>query len=88
MHKPGPGLRGDRRAFLTTALAAAAAAPVAAQTPPGQPPDPTPTQRSWDAAEPRMYPDPDVVALDPSFRQYIVFNSLIKRSGRRWASDL
>ncbi len=34
-----------------------------------------------------MYPDPDIVALDPSFRQYVVFNSLIKRLhfGTSWA---
>lgn len=99
MHKQQPGHRGDRRTFLTTALAAAAVAPLAAQAPapapqaappapPAPPPvSPTPTPRSWDAAEPRMYPDPDIVALDPSFRQYIVFNSLIKRLhfGTSWA---
>jgi gluconolactonase len=99
MHKHQPGHRGDRRTFLTTALAAAAVAPLAAQAPapapqaaqpapPAPPPvSPTPTPRSWDAAEPRMYPDPDIIALDPSFRQYIVFNSLIKRLhfGTSWA---
>ena len=93
--------RADRRAFLTAALAAAAAVPLAAQAgqtpapqtaPPAAPPtpppvSPVPTSRSWDAAEPRMYPDPDIVALDPSFRQYVVFNSLIKRLhfGTSWA---
>jgi gluconolactonase len=95
--------RESRRRFLTTALTAAAAAPLAAQAPPapatqagqgaaprpqGPPPvSPAPTPRSWDAAEPRMYPDPDIVALDPSFRQYVVFNSLIKRLhfGTSWA---
>ena len=65
----------------------------APQTPPGPgaggppPVSPVATPRAWDAAEPRMYPDPDVVALDPSFRQYVVFNSLIKRLhfGTSWA---
>jgi gluconolactonase len=100
MHKPHPGHRGGRRAFLTTALAAAAVAPLAAQAPPAPAPqtappdtpfkltpDPAPTPRAWDAAEPRMYPDPDVVALAPAFRPYIVFNSLIKRLhfGTSWA---
>src|SRR5215203_1247043 len=95
-------LRPNRRRFLTTALAAAAVAPLAAQAaqgvapgpqaPPATPPTPPPvspvaTPRAWDAAEPRMYPDPDIVALDPSFRQYVVFNSLIKRLhfGTSWA---
>jgi gluconolactonase len=91
--------RGDRRAFLTAALAAAAAAPLAAQAaqtpaPPASaaptplaPPPPTPTPRLWDAPEPRVYPDPDVIALEPAFRPYIVFNSLIKRLhfGTSWA---
>ena len=84
--------RTDRRRFLTAALAAAAAAPLAAQaaptpappqpaTPPQgpTPPSPVPAPRAWDAPEPRMYPDPDIVALDPAFRPYVVFNSLIKR---------
>jgi len=92
--------RADRRAFLTAALTAAAAVPLAAQatqappTPPQPnasvgptPPSPVPTPRAWDAPEPRMYPDPDIVALDPAFRPYIVFNSLIKRLyfGTSWA---
>ncbi len=48
---------------------------------------PVATPRAWDAAEPRMYPDPDIVALDPSFRQYMVCNTPIKRlhSARSWA---
>ena len=95
--------RPDRRAFLTAALTAAAAAPLAAraaQAPPPQGPapatppaggplpvSPVPTPRAWDAAEPRMYPDPDIVALDSAFRPYVVFNSLIKRLhfGTSWA---
>src|SRR5690348_16736571 len=91
----------DRRTFLTAALTAAAAVPLAAQAtqaPPTPPPAPppqggpagvstTPTPRSWDTPEARMYPDPDIVALDPAFRPYIVFNSLIKRLyfGTSWA---
>ena len=101
--KSQPTSRADRRRFLTAALTAAAAAPLAARaaqapasqgpppaTPPagGPPPvSPVPTSRAWDAAEPRMYPDPDIVALDPAFRSYVVFNSLIKRLhfGTSWA---
>jgi gluconolactonase len=88
--KTPPASRPDRRAFLTTALAAAAAAPLAAQAPTPAappPPSPVPTPRSWDGFEPRMYPDPDVVALTPAFRPYIVFNSLIRRlhAGTSWA---
>jgi gluconolactonase len=101
--KNEPTPRADRRRFLTAALTAAAAAPLAARaaqapppqsappaTPPagGPPPvSPVPTPRAWDAAEPRMYPDPDIVALDPAFRPYVVFNSLIKRLyfGTSWA---
>ena len=76
--------RRDRRAFLTAALAAAAAAPLAAQAPPVSP---VATPRAWDTLEPRMYPDPDIVALEPAFRPYIVFNSLIRRLhiGTSWA---
>jgi gluconolactonase len=96
-----PASRSDRRAFLTSALTAAAAVPLAAragqapaappqpagppQGPP--PPSPIPSTRAWDAQEPRMYPDADIVALDRSFGPYIVFNSIIKRLyfGTAWA---
>ena len=77
----------DRRTFLTTALAASAAARAFAQGPPPQPISPIPTTRDWSRLEPIAYPDPDIVALAPAFRRYIVFNTVIKRMhiGTLWA---
>jgi len=62
-----------RRSFLALA---AAAVPTAAQT-----------QRDWTNAQPVRYPDPDVVALDPGFAKYRVFNAAIYRhyTGTKWA---
>jgi gluconolactonase len=78
----------DRRAFLTAVLGTAATARSAAQTPPAQAPiSPVPTPRDWSRQDPLQYPDPDVVALDPRFRRYIVGNTTIKRLhfGTLWA---
>src|SRR5580658_9182152 len=74
----------DRRSFLTTALGAAAAIPALAQAPPISP---NATPRDWSGQQPVQYPDPDVVALDPRFRRYIVGNNTIKRlyTGTIWA---
>jgi gluconolactonase len=80
--------RHDRRTFLTTAtLGLAASARAFAQGPPSQPISPNPTSRDWSRLEPMPYPDPDIVALAPSFRKYIVFNTVIKRMhiGTLWA---
>jgi len=77
----------DRRAFLSAILGTAAVAGSAAQ-PPAQPPiSPVPTPRDWSRQDPLQYPDPDVVALDPRFRRYIVGNTVIKRLhfGTLWA---
>jgi gluconolactonase len=43
--------------------------------------------RNWANPEPFRYPDPDVIALDPRFRRYIVGNTSIKRIhvGSFWA---
>ena len=60
-------LRGGRG---RAAGGAGRAGPGARPRPPGAPPadappvSPVATPRAWDAAEPRMYPDPDIVALD------------------------
>ncbi len=61
-----------RRAFL----AMAGAATGLAQTP-----------RDWSNTQPVRYPDPDVVALDPSFAKYQLFNAAIYRHyvGTKWA---
>ena len=48
---------------------------------------PVATPRDWTNQTPMAYPDPDLVALDPRFRRYIVFNTVIKRLhiGTGWA---
>lgn len=76
----------SRRVFLTTALGAAASLRVAAQAP-AAPPSPTPTPRDYSRVEPLIYPDPDIVALAPAFRRYIIFNTPIRRVhiGTLWA---
>ena len=77
----------DRRAFLAASVGVLAAARTAAQAP--QPPkvSPVPTPLDYSKIEPVAYPDPDIVALDPRFRRYIVFNTSIRRLhiGTSWA---
>jgi gluconolactonase len=77
----------DRRTFLGAALGgvAAAAAPLGGQPPP--PVSPVPSTRDWSRQNPLQYPDPDIVALDPRFRRYIVGNTVIRRLhfGTLWA---
>jgi gluconolactonase len=77
----------NRRAFLTTALGAAAAARAFAQGPPQPPISPVPSTRDYSRLEPIQYPDPDIIALSPAFRRYIIFNTAIKRLhiGTQWA---
>jgi gluconolactonase len=61
-----------RRSFLGLA----AAAPVMAQS-----------ARDWTNNQTTRYPDPDVIALDPSFAKYPLFNAVIYRHyvGTKWA---
>jgi gluconolactonase len=63
----------SRRNFL----ALAATAPALAQQ----------ATRDWTNRDPTRYPDPDVIAIDPSFQKYILFNSVIYRhyTGTKWA---
>src|SRR5690348_8364150 len=70
---PMSSTRIPRRGFL--ALSATAAASLAQ------------TQRDWGNHQPVRYPDPDVIALDPSFSKYQLFNAVIYRHyvGTRWA---
>ena len=78
----------DRRTFLTTTLAVTAAARALAQAQqPGPVISPNPTPRDWSRLEPVQYPDPDIVALAPAFRKYIVNNTPIRRLhiGTLWA---
>jgi gluconolactonase len=62
----------SRRSFL----ALAAAAPALAQQ-----------SRDWTNRDPVRYPDPDIVAIEPAFAKYMMFNSVIYRHyvGCRWA---
>ena len=79
----------ERRAFLAASMGAVATA-AGAQTrrPASAAPaiDPNPTPRDWDGA-PLRYPEPDIVALDPRFRRYIIGNTPMKRlyTGTMWA---
>ncbi|MBM3794657.1 MAG: SMP-30/gluconolactonase/LRE family protein [Acidobacteria bacterium] len=72
----------DRRAFL---FATSAAAAFAQQAPP--PVSPAPTPRDWTGVVPVQYPDPDVIAIDPRFRKYMIGNTSMKRlhTGTSWA---
>jgi gluconolactonase len=75
----------DRRTFLTTAVAGAAGiARLGAQAPAVSS---TPSARDFNRQDPIQYPDPDVIALDPRFRRYIVGNTAIRRLhfGTLWA---
>ena len=76
----------NRRTFLT-ALGGAVAATTHAQTPPQPQVSSTPTPRDWSRQDPIQYPDPDIIALDPRFRRYIVNNTVIRRLhfGTLWA---
>jgi gluconolactonase len=73
----------NRRRFLTVScLGALAPSILLAQStlPPYQP-------RDWSGANPLPYPDPDLIALDPRFQRYILFNTPIQRhyTGSLWA---
>ena len=75
----------NRRSFLTATVAAGALAPRLAWP---QPPDIPPYEpRDWSGADPIRYPDRDIIALDPRFRQYVLFNTPIRRhyTGTLWA---
>lgn len=83
--------RWDRRGFLAATVGSLAVAPVFAQGPATPPTiSPVPTPRDWSRTEALQYPDPDVIALDPRFRRYIVGNTLIKRLhiGTLWAEGV
>lgn len=76
--------RWGRRALLRGAAGIAfAAATARAQTQVS----PEPTPRDWTGREPSRYPDPDIIALEPRFQRYIIFNTPIQRLhvGTLWA---
>src|ERR1700731_4207034 len=47
----------------------------------------TPPPRDWSPGHPSIYPDPDVIVVDPSFRQFAPGNSGVRRlwTGAQWA---
>ena len=67
-------------------LIGAAALATAALTRPTRAPAAEPA-RDWSAGSPSPYPDPDVVAVDPRFRKYVIFNAGLRRlhTGALWA---
>jgi len=73
-----------RRSFLSATLASSVMLPMLAaaqsQLPPYQ-------SRDWSGNTPLRYPDPDLIALDPRFQRYILFNTPIRRhyTGTLWA---
>jgi gluconolactonase len=87
--RSGAEPRLNRRRLLGAALGAATASAMSARA---QPPaaaaiSPEPTPRDWSGGAPLRYPDPDLVALDPRFQRYILFNTPIQRlhTGSLWA---
>jgi gluconolactonase len=76
-----------RRSFLTAALGGFTLkrSPSAEAQQPTV--SPVPSSRDWSGQQPLQYPDPDVVALDPRFRKYMVNNTPIRRHyfGTLWA---
>jgi gluconolactonase len=77
----------NRRVFLTTAATAAVSTALTnaarAQTAASNGAAP----RDYTGINPVQYPDPDIVALDPRFRKYMVGNTTIRRhyTGTLWA---
>jgi gluconolactonase len=80
-------LAGMTAVLASSALGRSAALPAATPTTPAGPPDLTAAPRDWSGRSPAPYPDPDVVALDPRFRRYQIFNTPLQRlhTGTLWA---
>ena len=77
----------NRRKFLTATFAIGTFFPAVAQQEPDAFTIPPYQPRDWSGQKPVRYPDPDIIALDPRFRRYIVRNTSIKRlhTGTDWA---
>lgn len=73
-----------RRSFLSATLASSVMLPMLAR---GQDQLPPYQARDWSGNTPLRYPDPDLIALDPRFQRYILFNTPIRRhhTGTLWA---
>ncbi len=74
--------RSTRRDFLAASIVGAAFAATARAQQRN-----TPAPRDWTGEIPVRYPDPDVVAIDPRFRKYIIGNTVIRRhyTGALWS---
>ena len=77
----------SRRAFMHAALAAPALSAAAFAQGSQLPVPPPAPPRDWSGETPVRYPDPDIIALDPRFRRYIIGNTPIRRlhTGTMWA---
>ena len=76
------------RRQLLTGLAGAAIMPLLARNASAQTDvSVTPVERDFSGDDPQPYPDPDIIALDPRFRRYILFNTPLQRlhTGTFWA---
>lgn len=73
-----------RRAFLGATLLTTTVAPAWGRQQDALPPY---EPRDWSGDSPLPYPDRDIIALDPRFRRYILFNTPIRRhyTGTLWA---
>lgn len=62
----------SRRTFLTSLAVTATSSALA---------------RDWSGRTPERYPDPDIIALEPSFKKYIIGNTPLRRlhTGMLWA---
>lgn len=71
----------NRRFFIRATATTIATLPALIHAQKGQ------SSRDWSGSEPVSYPDPNVVAIDPSFKRYVPFNTPIQRlhTGTLWA---
>jgi gluconolactonase len=90
-HLPDLPRLDERRRHLMLSLAGAAILPFITDTASAQPAagpvSSRATERDWSGQIPVRYPDPDIVTLDPRFRQCIQFNAPLQRlhTGTLWA---
>lgn len=78
----------SKRRDLLTGLAGATVLPLLAGTSAAQQAvSGAPVARDWSGNNPLRYPDPDLLALDPRFRRYVIFNTPLERlhTGTLWA---
>jgi gluconolactonase len=77
----------DRRSFLAASAGALVLSPLRVAAQDAQRRIEPAAPRDWSQPIPIRYPDPDVIALDPRFRRYMVSNTVISRVhiGSLWA---